>query len=357
MRYSKWWKELRRSVKKRPKIAFARPHQWGKKPCEGHSFEFIEVPLFGTQPKLRDGSEMGDAVGGVITKDGMSIAREIFSDLKPEIFLFWPMYYLDGSANNLQTVVRFLQDLKMISPNTRFVYGNGNQQGELDFNVQAFLPVLDAVLTNSRDPFDYETFKKAGVHTVGTLYQFGFDPLEHGRFRRMEPTHDCFFAGSQTHDPDKSPKYPFSRWRYDFLLRAHTEFNLVVHGKGRWPFIAKPYLYGQNFYDAFTKAKIILGSNHWDLYRYYTRRTVYALASGRMYLVRYIPGMEKDFLNHTHLVWFKEIEEGIDAIRYYLNHGDQAEQIGQAGREKALEMFSWRSMQLQFELIASRHLL
>lgn len=349
---------------KKPVVVFGRPHQWagmGSRPSS--RFEFVHVPIFGPHPHLRDGSPMADSVGGVVTDDGMEVMRETFRHYQPEVFLFWPMYADDGTPKQVERVKRFLSELRTISPKTKFIYGNGNQQGVLDFNVDAFKEQIDVVLTNTRDPRDYHVFKQAGIPKVGTFYQFGFDPIEHGSFDSgmlgISPEgnggpYDCLFAGSQTYDPNKDHHYPNSWWRYEFICRVNHQFRLLVHGKGRWPFPHKPYVHGRELYDAYCRARIVLGANHWDLNRYYTRRTVYALASGRLYIVRYVPGMEKDFENRKHLVWFTEVEEGLDLIKHYLGNEKERLRIGREGRELAVKRFSWAAMACEFERVLDK---
>lgn len=347
---------------KKPVIVFARPRQWAVVRDSSH-YDFVHVPLFGPNPVLRDGSPMCDSVGGVVNPVGAEVLKEVFRDRQPAAFLFWAMYANDGTPKQVEGVKKLLSELRTISPRTRFIYGNGNQQGELDFNVEAFRDHIDVILTNTRDPKDYSVFKKAGIPHVGTFYQFGFDPAEHGQFDGgmlgIAPDgnggpYDILFAGSQTYDSNKGQHYPNSWFRYELICRVNHQFRLLVHGKGRWPFPHHPYLHGRELYDAYCRAKIVLGVNHWDLNRYYTRRTVYALASGRMYLVRYIPGMEKDFENKRHLVWFHEVEEALDLMKHYLGNEKERLRIGREGRELAVKRFSWAALALEFERVLDK---
>jgi hypothetical protein len=334
---------------KKPVVAVSRPIQWGTK-FQGKKFDLHPLTLFGIEPRLKNGKVALDSVGAVIVNDGMERALEFFRQNKPAAFLFSSMYYPDGSENQIRTVARFIEQLKTISPSTKFIYWNGNQQGYLDYNAAAFLPCLDAVLTNTRDPADFKIFEDAGVKCVATLYQFGFDPEEHGQNRKRRPKYDCFFAGSQTYSKKNPQKYPNSKWRYDFILAVANSFRTLIHGKGTWAGVeSHTYLYGQEFYDTFLKASVVIGANHWDLERYYTRRTVYALASGRPYVVREIPGMQYDFENKKHLCWFKDIPDGLDMIKWLLKHPVEAGKIGEAGRKIAVERFSWEALLGQFE--------
>jgi hypothetical protein len=314
---------------------------------EGKLCRFHYLNLFGISPVLRDGTAAWDSVGAMLCPELIDTAVEFFRVQKPAAFLFAPMYAKDGTKLQVEGVVAFLDRLKTASPGTKFIYWNGNQQGELDFNVKAFLPFIDAVFTNTDDAEEHQVFLRVGK-PVRTFYQFGFDPAEHGRNRHLVPTHGCSFAGSQTFR-GRPPKYPNSEWRYRFLCRVAEEFDFALYGKGAWPFLKLGHIVGQRFYDSFASSGVVLGANHWDYVRYYTRRTAYALASGRPYVVRYIPGMEQDFENGRHLIWFTEQDEGLEAIRKLLADPALAIQIGEAGRALAIERFSWAALRREFE--------
>lgn len=334
---------------KKPLIAFPRPVQWATTPFDGMC-RFQHLPILGLQPILRDGSLAHDSVGGMLHEGMLDMAVGFFQAQRPAAFLFGPMYATDGTKLQVEGVKQVLERLKTASPSTKFIYWNGNQQGELDFNVRAFLPFIDAVFTNTSDPGEHTIFHRAGIKTVRTFYQFGFDPSEHGRNRHLASNYACCFAGSQTFK-GRPAKYPNSEWRYRFVCRAAEEFDLALYGKGAWPFHKFNHIIGQCFYDSFTSAAVVLGANHWDYIRYYTRRTVYALASGRPYVVRYIPGMEQDFENGRHLVWFEEMGEGLEAIRSLLADPDRACKIGEAGRALAVERFSWEALRRECEAL------
>lgn len=335
---------------KRPLICFPRPVQWATQDSSTRC-RFKHLCLHGPAPVLRDGVEAHDSVGAMVEEGMVGWTVDFFRHEKPYLFLFGPIYSRDGTKLQVARVAMILEQLKEASPSTKFVYWNGNQQGKLDFNLEAFRPYVDVVFTNTADPAEHRVFHKAGIKQVETFYQFGFDPAEHGR--PQTPQHDVQFAGSQTF-AGRPGKYPNSEWRFRFVGALAEEFDLVLYGKGQWPFPRKPHVVGQRFYDTFTEARVVVGANHWDLLRYYTRRTVYALASGRPYVIRRIPGMEEDFTNWRELVWFDTVEEGLEAVRRLLAEPELAAKIGAAGRKLALERFSWKALQLQLEnMVAS----
>lgn len=84
-----------------------------------------------------------------------------------------------------------------------------------------------------------------------------------------------------------------------------------------------------NFYQ---KCKIIIGSS-WrnDVYLYSSDRIFNVLGAGSFYLCSYFPGIEKLFENKKHLVWFKDINEGLNLAKYYLKNDKERERIAYNG--------------------------
>jgi hypothetical protein len=61
------------------------------------------------------------------------------------------------------------------------------------------------------------------------------------------------------------------------------------------------------------------------------------LASGGFALVSWFPGIDKLFINHQHLVWFKTPEEAIKWMNYYENNPKKYERIKRLGHQLYLE--------------------
>jgi hypothetical protein len=81
-------------------------------------------------------------------------------------------------------------------------------------------------------------------------------------------------------------------------------------------------------------AKIVLGVNRINTVdRYFSNRTFLTLASGGFHLTRYVPGLERMFTNHRHLVWFSTHEECLDLIAHYLPRTAARRRIARAGME------------------------
>jgi len=355
----------------KPVVVFTRPDYWAN--CESDKLELRHVSIGGGEPVLlRNKKLCGDSVGGVMTDKGARDLVMEFRIRKPDVFLWWAHYTQDGTKDKLGKMVKLLRELRGLAPKAKFLYGNGNQQGMPDFNVEAFKEFIDGILINTRDKREFEMYKSHGIKFVDTLHTFGFDPEKHGPgkafSKNKNPKYDCFFGGSQTLNIQTGRpsnfypanqmlggKYPGSKRRFEYLKKVNDHFNLLVRGKGKWhPIVAHKYLDANEYPTAFGDAKIALGMYHWDLERYYTKRTIYSGASGRLLITFYIPGMEKDFENGKNIVWFKEIESGLSKIDYYLEHDKEREALAKAQREHFIKNHSWVPRLREFEKIVEK---
>jgi hypothetical protein len=324
------------------KVLVTRPKQWdGTKIGD---VEFIHVPVFGDSPMLRGGAPMGDSVGGCAMDSGLSKLIQYFEEYKPDAFLFWAMYgWSDMDKHQVASVQAALATCRQIAPKCVFFYGNGNQattisDGQPDFNVKAFETIIDVILDNTRDKMIHSIYTRRGLH-VDVLYTFGFDPGAIEDYSGKSFEHDAFFGGSYT----GQSRFPNSAFRHRLLTTLASEFDLLVRGRGRWPAPVKhkPYVHAMDYPAEIGRCGVAIGCYHADLERYYTKRTIYSLASGRPYLVRYIPGMQIDFKDGVELVVYKTVEQARSSLRVILSDPVWAKEVGSAGRKVAVARHSW----------------
>jgi len=260
-------------------------------------------------------------------------------EFNPDIF--WIMK--DPYINNLLPII------KKRLPNTKIVMWYGDQRGDhVEPLIKGRIPYLSALLiTNGAKSRQHKMYKRAGIPFVHTFYH-SFSPNE---FQLWDTpvTHDVFFGGSNF----RISKFPLSLQRRNLIYTAHKRFNMVVHGGG-WKFPTEKWILRPQYAKALRKAHINIGINHYDLYQYYNRRLFEAVGSGRLHVTYYIPGMEKHFKNHEHLVWFKNNKKGMDLIKYYLNHDKEREQLAQNGRDFFIENHSWKKRVKQLRNIFNK---
>lgn len=326
----------------KPTIVFTRPRDWL---CGGYGselFNLVYVPISGPVPRKRNGKLAGDGIGDVITSKGLDLLFKAIKEFKPE-FLFHSIH-----RKMLEST---LAPIRRISPDTFIAVSDGNQPHDVSAYVRRFRNYTDGVLINSDEMRTRKKYKLLGysLDHVRTLYD-GFDPAEHVPSNE-HPQYDCFFAGGN-HRTGKKWRFPGGKFRRDLIVKINSRFRLLLHGvKDEWSVPTLPILSYPDYFPAFQHAKIVIGCNHYSLNRYYTRRTIHSLASGRLYLTRYIPGMEDDFTNHRHLVWFKKIDEAVELIGHYLKHDNERQKIGENGRLLALKSHTWEARLREFEKI------
>lgn len=247
-------------------------------------------------------------------------------EIKPNIFFFLKDPYLTPDI---------LQGAKRASPKTKFVMWYGDQRGYAVCPlVGQRLSVLDGLLITNNDKRQKDMYQRAGIKKTFTFYH-AFSPDEFQEWP-IEPTYDVFFGGSNF----KRKKFPLSEFRAKFVQCINKNFNLVVHGNG-WKFKTEPWILRPDYAKGLRKAHVNLGINHYDVVKYYNRRLFESVASGRLHITYYIPGMEEDFVNNKHLSWFTSIQHGYDLVKYYLAHPARREAVAAEGRAFFLKRHSW----------------
>lgn len=313
------------------KIIHTRVSGWNDIHLDGVEHKYI--PLCGYHPKRKNGKPAGDGIGAVATKKGIKLLYQAFHETKPDFFVRW--VHLNFGEEELAK-------LKKISPNTIFVVGEGNYPNEVSRYVKKLRRYTDVVLLNSHFGYLKKQYEQMGVRAF-TLWD-GFYPSDY--LFRQKKTHDVLFAGSNHFDGDDW-KYQNGMFRY-YLVKGMSEQidNMLILGpRNEWQGLrnVKANRTHYPYIKTMISSKIILGCNHIEIPRYYTRRTIQALASGSMLLTKYIPGMEKDFKNREHLVWFHKMADSVDLVRYYLENEGERNRIAENGQTLANERHTWQS--------------
>jgi hypothetical protein len=95
-------------------------------------------------------------------------------------------------------------------------------------------------------------------------------------------------------------------------------------------------------YHAYQKAKVALSINNFnDIYLYYSDRQLISMASGKPVVCHYVPGLEREFQNGVHCLWYKTPEELVDNVKKLLADPAMRDRIGKAGREEIIKNHTW----------------
>jgi len=323
---------------------YTRPRQWTKLKSDVLDLHYAPPAKV---LKLRNGKVTTDCMGTVFDLDGLNNLKAKLKKVQPDVFLFWTHF---GPFFDRGTFIK----LRSLCPRTVFVQGSGNQvlnERGRDWYVERLMKYIDVRTINITDEKRIAHIKAKTVKQVYTLHDIAIDPEEFTAPDR-EPVVDCFFGGGNTVVPKRPRgKFPNSLDRCKFVVNVAKSHKTVLRGAGRDS--AKSGLMDLAYFRDMQRAKIALGYNHFDLKKYYTKRTVYSGASGRLLVTKYIPDMEKDGLEDgKNVVWFDTVEEGLAKVAHYLEHNDERERIAKAQREHFVKHHSWEIRLRTFEKIA-----
>lgn len=324
-------------------LLYTRPTCWEH--LTSDVLKLVHVPV-AEELKLKNGTLVQDDMGTVMDKRGRDKLVEAFEEHKPDIFLFGVHFgHFTG---------KLMQQLREISKDTFFAHTNGNQvlaEHKVCWYIHKFRRHLDGVLTNVRDGSRHSLIRR-WVGRVWGWHVDGFDPSVF-TVPDMEPIRDCFFGGGNSVKENRLDGRfpPWSKFRYDLICAVKEKYDTVVRGGG-WPFDFHVTVRGKKYFQAMQEARIILGTNHVELRRYYTKRIIYGGASGRLYMTRYIPGMEDDFENGKNMVWFDTVDEGLEMVDYYLRNDNEREELAMRQREHFVKHHSWEARLRELEKIS-----
>jgi spore maturation protein CgeB len=171
-----------------------------------------------------------------------------------------------------------------------------------------------------------EEYRAAGTRHAVYLHS-GVDPDWHVRSTPSRAfASDVAFVGGAVY-PD----------RIDLIKTLHKEVDLKIYGSGWRKFDIQPArdrIAVKDFSRVCASAKIIVGIDKAaDRELYFSNRTWFVLGCGGFLLTRYIPGLERIFANHKHMVWYRDSEEALDQIRFYLKNDAFRKRIASTGHD------------------------
>jgi hypothetical protein len=317
------------------KILCTHPRQW-ETSAKSVGVEVRRVSVGGELPKRLDGSVSFDGIGEVATAKGIQTLLEVANLFQPDIFLF---------GIHFQLGLEVLQLLRRKCPNVKFAMHYTDQRDTVPRQVAQYRGMLDLLLVTNKDSREHARYKNFLNAPVYTFYD-GVDLHEY-RPKAVVPEFDCYFGGNDFYGLDSElirrgttqeemlAKFPGAYYRQGFLGLVNDRFRLLIRGQWGWDkskFRVKPPLFCPHEVNGMLEAKIVLSTFNVNRQGLITRRMLRSLASGRLFLTQHGEGMEEHFENHKHLVWFHSPEEGLDLIRYYLEHEAERERVGAAGR-------------------------
>jgi spore maturation protein CgeB len=188
-----------------------------------------------------------------------------------------------------------------------------------------------------------EMYKQNGCKNVG-YWQVGVDtvkfrPLLPGVVEKLKKKyhHDVVFCANI------NPAFPGFELRVKTAEAISSKIGnkFQVYGSKNWQ--KKSVFYAghiphqkQNL--VYNASRIIISINNFnDISMYFSARQLIAMASGRLVISAYVPGLERYFKNKYHLVWFNTPAECVELVEYYLNNPEEADLIGSQGQKEILK--------------------
>ncbi len=95
-----------------------------------------------------------------------------------------------------------------------------------------------------------------------------------------------------------------------------------------------PPVYNEDLGQKIAETAIVLGIGVPGVPLYFSNRVWLTLGWGGFLLQEYVEGLEHFFENHRHLVWYRDVEEAVDLIAWYLAHPGPRERIALQGYQQ-----------------------
>jgi spore maturation protein CgeB len=176
---------------------------------------------------------------------------------------------------------------------------------------------------------------------------------------------DVAFVGSVLHPPVRDRRLAGHRRR--LLDRLSRRYRVTVWGPQRRPGSARALgvprcrvVRWPAYHDELVKicraSAVVLGINTVNSVElYFSNRTFLTLASGGFHLTHYVPGLERLFENHRHLVWYRSDDECLDLCRHYLARPAARRRIAAAGRRLVRRRFGMARQLSRLLRLVARH--
>jgi hypothetical protein len=183
-----------------------------------------------------------------------------------------------------------------------------------------------------------ETYSALGIANVMHLPQ-GMDPELDQPPSSVPHRYQCEVAFIGGNSPHRNT-----------VLRGMAQYDLQIRGPGWWkappdlPIAGGP-IYGKAYAQAVAGATISLGAHSLPEMAAQTasasNRMWKVMGCGGFYLGEWVHGIEALAAGGVHCAWYRTLAEGIEQVRYYLDHPDERRRIADTGRRHALERHTY----------------
>jgi spore maturation protein CgeB len=186
-----------------------------------------------------------------------------------------------------------------------------------DYYSKWWIPHLDYFITN--DPNAVKKYKELGAQAIFAITDT-WEAIERD-WSKIKERYDVSFVGSLRAD----------RGNYLKILRQKG-IPINLFGEAGRKFVSY-----EEMMDIFATSKINLNfSKTYKYMKFGIKGRIFKVClAGGFLLTEYCPGIEKYFEIDKEIVCFRNPEEMVDKIKYYLSHDEQRRAIAKAGWERA----------------------
>jgi spore maturation protein CgeB len=268
------------------------------------------------------------------------IYKKVLSKILEEIDLFKPEYLIiePGYLFNYKTLIK----LKKANPQLKLIFLTVDSIKTKTFQKTFFLKSLnlyDFVITTKSQ--DIDIYKKYFFKKLIFSYQ-GIDERNFLNYNlSVNEGHlksEVVFIGDYGKDRAKNIK---------FLIESDIPIKIFGFNWHRYKFF-KPFYFGpamaDDYYKVLNNAKIALCFLNVEVGDTYTTRSLEIPASGTLLLAEETKDHKNLFKENKEAVFFKNQNDLVKKIKYYLRNDKERKKIAQSGRDKIRQHdLTWKS--------------
>ncbi len=259
----------------------------------------------------------------------MKILRAVY-EYRPD-FIFMQIQTPDIMTKEM------VNDINSIVPNVFML----NWNGDIRLETPSWMIELGEMknfhtaFTNMRDVSEFEKYGLPVYFIPIGFEESVFNDFSDGSYLRNKPK--IVFTGN-----NYGARFPLTNVRMEMISVVKGIYNdsFWVQGSG-WGQYSNRTLSKLTGARLYKNSKIALSINNINAFRYSSDRLYNIMACKCMAVVHYCEGLELDFEDKKHVVYWKTYKELLDILKYYLNNNIERKQIAENGYKQVWENHRW----------------
>lgn len=231
---------------------------------------------------------------------------------------------------------QLIDEINKLSPNVFILNWNGDVRIETpEWMIElAKCKNFHTAFTNMRDVNKLQELGFDNTHFVPIGFE---ETIFNNKIDIMPKIPKIVFTGNNYGD-----KFPLTNLRMETisLLKRHYNDSFAVQGSG-WGNYSNKTLSKLVSSKLYKNTKISISMNNINVYRYTSDRLYNIMACGCFALTHFCDGLQLDFENKKHLVYWESYKELLDSVKYYLSNEEERKQIADAGYKEVWSKHRW----------------